>query len=285
MVKILRITVAIMIYILLPIVKASGQDISSYLILEDINGFRASKNPSTGQGPGVLVAAGHFYHDHKDMTYRISYFNLQTRVGPDVQVTQHAGVESDKWLLHEVDRSFRNYFGLPGDSYVIRIINGNPIMAAGSGGWTYRWLSGNKVIHIEYTDLQMEKPEPIEVVRAYIDKNPSSLPLMTSTDLRTRDNKTVWIKDEMERRLWLCEKWFLHLQMGKVTLDEALDAVVKSMGVFLDYREKYYGIRSKDEKLTLLTYLNQKDGTSIKQRLSTYKIWWAINKGKSINVP
>jgi len=111
----------------------------------------------------------------------------------------------------------------------------------------------------------------MEVVRAYIDKHPSSLPLMTSTDLRTRDNKTIWIKNEMERRLWLCDKWYLHLQMGKITLDETLDTVVKSMWFFLDYREKYYGMKSKDEKLALMEYLDRKDGTSIKSRLSIYK--------------
>ncbi len=93
-------------------------------------------------------------------------------------------------------------------------------------------------------------------MRAYLQKHPSTIPATLVLDKAHEEN---WIKDEMERRLWLCEKWFLHLQMGKVNLDETLDAVVKSMGVFLDYREKYYGIRSKEEKLTLLTYLNQRE--------------------------
>jgi len=262
----------------------SSQNPSDYLICEDIGGFK-KYGCSCGSGSGILGPTGHFGEDHKDVSCDVTYHSMSLRLAVKVEVTQHVGGESDRWLLHEVDRSFRNYFGLPGDSYVIRIINGNPIMAAGSGGWTYRWLSGNKVIHIEYTDLQMEKPEPMEVVRAYIDKHPSSLPLMTSTDLRTRDNKTIWIKNEMERRLWLCEKWFLHLQMGKVTLDETLESVIKSMVIFLDYREKYYGIKSKNEKLALVTYFDKKDGTSIKNKLSTYKTWWSVNKGKSISVP
>jgi len=164
-------------------------------------------------------------------------------------------------------------------------MDSNTIMAAGSGGWTYRWVSVNKVFHIEYTDLQMEKPEPLEVVRAYLTKHPSSLPLITSTDLRTHDNRTIWIKDEMDRRLWLGDKWFLQLQMGKVELHEALQAIVKSMNVFLDYREKYYNISAKGEKELLSKYLEANDGTSIKKKLTEYKTWWSVNKTKSINLP
>ena len=133
----MKLLVAGIIPILLLVFKVSGQDISSYLILSDINGFIASKNPSAGQGPGILAGAGHFYHDHKDMTYRISYFNLQTRVGPEVQVTQHAGSDSDKWLLHEVESSFRGRTkeGWLGQSLYesasIREIDGNKIFDYG----------------------------------------------------------------------------------------------------------------------------------------------------------
>ena len=73
--------------------------------------------------------------------------------------------------------------------------------------------------------------------------------------------------------------------MGKVGLYETLDTVVKSLGVFLDYRERYYGIKAKDEKIVLMELLDKKDGTSIKNRLSTYKTWWAVNKGRSITLP
>jgi hypothetical protein len=261
-----------------------AQQLSDYLITSNIGDFIASANPTSGKGPGIVVGADHFYRDHTDMTYRISYFNLQTRVGPEVQVTQHSGSDSDKWLLHEVERDFRTYYGLPGDSFVMRVIDGNTIMAAGSGGWDYRWLSGNKVIRIEYTDLMMEKPQPLEVVRAYLAKQPSTLTTMTSADLRTAENKTKWIKDEMDRRLWLCDKWFMQFQLGKVQQGEVFRQAVKSMNVFLDYREKYYGMKAADEKNLLAGFLNTNNGTSIKAKLTEYKNWWAVNKDKPISL-
>ena len=260
-----------------------SQDLSNYLILDDIGSYkRITKGGSSGS---ILAGAGHFALDHKDKSYGIAYANDETQIWVDVQVVHHAGSDSDKWLLHEIDRDFRNYYGLPGDSYVIRVIDGKTIMAAGSGGWTYRWVSVNKVIHIEYTDLQMEKPEPLEVVKAYLTKHPSSLPLMTSTDLRTHDNRTIWIKDEMDRRLWLSDKWFLQIQVGKVESSEALQTIVKSMNVFLDYREKYYDISAKSEKELLSGYLEARNGTAIKSKLAEYKTWWSVNKTKSINLP
>jgi hypothetical protein len=262
-----------------------GQEPSNYLVLNDINGFRASKNPSAGQGPGILAGAGHFYEDHKDMTYRISYFNVETRVGPSVQVTQHVGGDSDKWLLHELDAEFRNYYGLPGKSYFVRKINGNVVVAYGAGGWNYRWLSDKKLVVVEYTDLEMSKPEPIEVVQAYLDKLPSTLPGITSTIQRSQESVTTWIKDEMERRLWLCDKWFLQVQVGKAEMSEALQMIVKCLNIFLDYREKYYGVAKADEKAALWGYLDKKDGTSIKNKLMEYKNWWNANKARSINLP
>jgi hypothetical protein len=259
-----------------------GQGSSNYLILNDINGFRASKNPSAGQGPGILAGAGHFYEDHKDMTYRISYFNLETNVGPSVQVTQHAGTDSDKWLLHEVERGFRR-----GDyeenmtAARFRNIAGNNVFYSGLGGGTYRWISGNLVVSIEYVDLYKQKPEPVEVVGAYLSKFPSSIPNLTMD--RVHDEQ--WIKDEMERRLWLCDKWFLQVQMGKVELNDAIKTIVDHMNVFLDYREKYYGVAKSDEKAAVWGLLDKKDGTGIKNKLTEYKSWWNVNRGRSINLP
>ena len=261
---------------------AYTQGASAYLILNDIGNYkRITKGGPSGN---ILAGAGHFGLDHQDKSYGIAYVNDETQMWIDVQVTQHAGSDSDRWLLHEVERDFRNYYGLPGDSYVMRVINGNTIMAAGSGGWAYRWVSDNKVIHIEYTDLQMEKPEPLEIVKAYLAKHPSTLSPMTSADLRDKDNETKWIKDEMERRLWLCDKWFMALQLQKVELDEVLQESVDHMNVFLDYREKYYGVSARKEKGVLWEYLQAKNGTAIKNKLAEYKSWWEANKDKAINL-
>lgn len=125
-------------------------------------------------------------------------------------------------------------------------------------------MSGSKVIVINYTDLEMKKPQPMEIVQAYLAMHRSTLLPMRLVELRSAENKTVWIQDEMDRRLWLCDKWFLQVQMGKVEMNGALRTIVKSLNVFLDYREKYYGMNAKDEKIGLTGYL-EKGGWHIDQ--------------------
>jgi len=276
-----------------------AQSVSDYLILQDIGDFKfitETKDFVTGQvktipgyairtAPGILVVTNHFDLDHNDVTYETDYLNRGSKVSVEIQVTQHAGADSDRWLPHEVDMDFRNYYGIPGRSYGPRQIDGHTILEDAVGGRIYRWLSGNKVITIQYRDSQITRPEPIEVVRAYLAKHPSTLPPMKLVDLRSAENKIQWIKDEMERRLWLCDKWFLRLQTGKSESTETLRTVVKYLEIFLNYRERYYGIKAKDEMVTLVGYLDAKDGTSIKNKLSEYKTWWTVNKTRSISVP
>jgi len=280
---ILAVTIGV---ITVPVVDLSAQQISEYLIVGDINDFKASKNPSGGVGPGILAMTDHFFSDHSDMNYRISYYDIAIRSGASVQVTQHEGVDSDSWLAHEIEIEFRNYYGLPGNSYVVRTINNQIVLAAGIGGWLYRWLSGNKVVNIEYTDLQMTKPEPLAIVEAYLEKYPSTLAPLTSSELRTDQSKIKWIKDEMERRLWLCDKWFLRYQEGKIGIEETLRRVVDDhLDVFLNFRGKYFGIDSSDDKGALIGWRAANNSDAIKTKLEEYKQWWIANKKSSINLP
>lgn len=158
------------------------------------------------------------------------------------------------------------------------------ILTFGSAGWDYRWVSGNIVIDIEYHDTMMSKPEPLEIVSAYLAKYPSTLAATTSGGIRSTESKTTWIKDEMDRRLWLCDKWFMQLQLQKAQQGQVLQESIKSMNIFLDYREKYYGIKAADEKNLLSGYLNTNNGTGIKAKLTEYKNWWAVNKDKAISL-
>jgi len=270
-----------------------AQDVKDYLILQDIGLYKLDKpekmlpgeppsgGPRTYDGAGTISGSDHFSLDHADKTYEVMYLGGDANASPTVQVTQHTGGDSDKWLLHEVDKSFRAY-GDPGEEYEMRVVDGNTIMTFGSAGWTYRWLSGARIIHIEYHDSQMEKPEPIEVVKAYLAKHPSTLPAMTSGDLRKSANKTAWIRDEIDRRLWLCDKWFEQLQLGKAEQKKVLQEAIKSMNVFLDYRQKYYGVSSMKEKSLLAGYLSNNSETKIKDKLSEYKAWWNSNKSGSL---
>lgn len=262
------------------------QDIGSYKLFTGIQGEVFSGPPSkysqTATG-GVLAAVGHF--SEGDVSYEASYTEVSSKWPfVTVEVTKHSGGDSDKWLLHEVDREFRTYFGIPDPSYIIKTINGNTIYTFGSAGWDYRWVSGNKVVMIEYHDTQMTKPEPLEIIQAYLSKHPSTLPTITMKELNSSTNKTTWIKDEMNRRLWLCDKWFLQITLKKADEKRVYQESVKSMNMFLDYREKYYGLKAADEKNLLAGYLNTNNGTGIKAKLTEYKNWWSIHKSDAISL-
>jgi hypothetical protein len=274
----------LLIVLLLEPLSASAITVSDYLIDADIGQFSKSYPGACPKGSGVVASAGHFKIDHTDYACDIRYYNESANLGIEVQVTKHAGSDSDKWLLHELDKGFRTSLGIPGEEYEMRVIDGNTIMAFGSAGWTYRWLSGTKVLQIQYRDSQMTKSEPLEIVRTYLTKHPSALVAMTSADLRTATNKITWIKDEMDRRLWLCDKWFYQLQTGKVEQQKVLQESIKSMNIFLDYREKYYGVKAADEKNMLAGYLNNNNGTDIRAKLTEYKNWWSIHKTDTISL-
>jgi hypothetical protein len=266
--------------------------IEDYLILGDIGPYKLSRpqaffpgEPPTG-GPreydrsGILAATDHF-PDHADKTYEVMYIGGNGIPSPTVQVTQHAGVDSDRWLLHEVEMTYQKARTL-GATYaapnIVQVINGNKILFMRGH---YKWISNNVVVAIDFTDLTGSKPEPLEVVQAYLQKFPSTIP---STLVLDDAHKIQWIKDEMERRLWLCDKWFMQLQLGKVLENQTLQESVKSMNEFLDYREKYYGISAASEKNLLAGYLSTNNGTGIRSKLAEYKTWWQANKTVAISL-
>ena len=280
-------------------VKSYADDISKYLILNDIppyERYTQEYDPFTGElktipgywidrNAGVLMGSDHFLWDHMDVTYKTEYQSDTIDTGMKVQVTQHAGGDSDRWLLHEIDLEFRKFYGTPGDPYVMRVINGNTVIAYGSAGWVYRWLSNNVVVNIEYEDAQFNKPEPLEVVQAYLAKFPSTLPTITSAALRTADNEIKWIKDEIDRRLWLCDKWNLHYQAGKATQKDLIYNLVRSMKVFLNFRQKYFSVAAQADLDLLSGYQRNNDIASLQTKLSEYKGWWNSNKARAITLP
>jgi hypothetical protein len=278
------------------LISASGfaQSYSDYLILQDIGPYKLEApkkvvggyigGPRVFDGAGVIAPTDHFYLDHTDKTYEAYYESGSNLASATVQVTKHSESDADKWLLHEIDSGFRDYLGLPSGSYTPRHVNGQTILVNSVGGRSYRWLSGNKLITVSYRGSLKMLPEPMEVVHAYLVKHPSTLSLINLAQLRSVENITIWIKDEMERRLWLCDKWFMQLQLKKAEEKQVYQESVKSMNIFLDYREKYYSIKAADEKNLLAGYLNTNNGTGIKAKLKEYKDWWVVNKDKSINL-
>jgi hypothetical protein len=274
---------------------------SDYLLLQNINSYKfitQSRHPLTKKtittagftsknAPGFLAGADHFDVDHDDITYETVYESDITDLGVRVQVTQHAGGDSDKWMLHELEDSYRSNdqsrLGLLSRGAVIKrlVSGGDRIFSIRMGGGTYAWISNNVVIVITYRDFQGNQPEPREVIQAYLQKFPSTIPTALVLD---QAHDIQWIKDEMDRRLWLCDKWFAQLQAGTVQQNDAYRAEVRSMNVFLDYREKYYGIAAVDDKKLLSGYLSTNNGTSIQTKLTAYKTWWNQHKGDAITI-
>jgi len=283
-----------------------AQNTDDYLILSDIGPYKLDRPEKLlpGRGPiggpeildlpGGVGIADHYNFDHIDKMYKVMYIGGNGIPSPTVYVTKHAGSDSDRWLLHEIEDRYRDgddtdgRFGLLSSvSVKIRQIASNKIIYWGFGGGHYTWISGHKVIELKYTDLQMKKPEPLEIIQAYLQKHPSTIPSSYVMD-RAHDEK--WIKDEMERRLWLCDKWFIELQTGNMKQLKVLKEIVNSMMIFLNYREHFYRklmfikIKASDDKMRLSTYLAQEDTASIKTTLEEYKKWWLENKDKSISL-
>jgi hypothetical protein len=85
--------------------------------------------------------------------------------------------------------------------------------------------------------------------------------------------------------LWLCDKWNAQSQAGSVTQADLIYNLDRSMGVFLNYRQKYYGVSAQADLDLLFGYKQNKDITPIQTKLKEYKTWWSANKGKSITLP
>jgi hypothetical protein len=260
-----------------------SQDASDVLACNDISSFNTILNCVCRAGRGILVTADHFGEDHKDVDCYVTYYSKAQRTTVNAEVTLHADPPAAiKWLLHEVDKDFRTYYGTPDPGYIIRNIDGNTLYTFESKGRNYRWISGNKVIMLEYHDTGMTKSEPIEVVRAYLAKHPSTLSTMPSApELRSATNEMRWIKDEMERRLWLCDKWFLNLSIKRNGVRQVREEILDSMNIFLNYREKYFGIKAADEKNLLTGYFTADNSGGFKTKLAEYKDWWETNKDKT----
>lgn len=252
-----------------------------YLIMQSIGAYHNGGKGHCGEGAGLLEATGHFSEDHDDITCSTDYYNTAQKLAVDIQVSKHAGGDSDKWLLHEVEHAFSDNETLDA-TYVspnpLRDINGRKIFYT----WGYyEWISNYVTVRIQFTDLTGTKPEPLEVVQAYLQKFPSTIP---SSFVLDKAHKIQWIKDEMDRRLWLCTKWFAQLQLGTVEQKDSFNAAFESMTIFLNYREKYYGIQAADEKNLLIRYLETNNGTGIHAKLATYKAWWGTHKGDSLKI-
>ena len=126
-----------------------AQEISNYLILSDIAEYKYRPRRTTEMfgNSGILIPVGHFDLDHNDTTYTTRYIHTGTILGVSVQVTQHKGEDSDKWLLHEVEDAYRlkekSNLGLIGSGTRLREFGNNKLYSLRGSG--YNCINGRKI--------------------------------------------------------------------------------------------------------------------------------------------
>lgn len=256
---------------------------SDFLILQDFGGYKAikqKKDPLTGktqetqgyriwQNPGIFAESTHFGVDHKDMTYETSYEKEGLII--EVEVTQHAGSESDKWLQHEMEDKFRSEKDLN-----LTYITKNPLRDI-DGNWIwyskghYEWLSNYTAISIQVANQGDMEVEPLYLLKAYIKNFPSSISL-TPDKIGRVQHTLKWLSKEMERRLWLCERWLDQWDKSKTWQKKVLYEAGKNLEIFLSYQQKYYNLAiTEKEKSILQGYINQNNGAAIREKAKEYQ--------------
>ena len=87
-----------------------SQGLGNSIIQNDIGAYKFRPKPTKELygNSGALVGAEHFDLDHDDITYVTEYILPEPILGVEVQVTQHAGGDSDRWLLHEAEDCYRD---------------------------------------------------------------------------------------------------------------------------------------------------------------------------------
>lgn len=272
--------------------------LGDYLILSDIGDYKfitQRRDPFskrmravpgytvTNAWSGIVQGSDHFKADHNDTTYETSYESDITDMGVKVEITAHAGADSDKWLLHELELCLRDEVGKRNDFVAYRRVVNSDVFKSTIAGAGYYWFSNNITVYIRYGDDTMTKPEPIGIIQAYLNKFPPTLPPNYKV-FNTPANDIKWIKEEFERRLWLGDKWLAQIDDPDPKLADKLHEIVGSMNVFLDYREKYYGIAASDEKFLLEGYEAKSDKAAIISKQTEYKNWWNDNKSVAISL-
>jgi hypothetical protein len=171
--------------------------VTDYLILQDIGSFNldkpekmfAGESPSGGPRTfnGAVAVSGHFDADHIDTTYEVMYFDFsRTYYSPTVKVSQHAGADSDKWLLHEMEGVLR----APEKDKLGRRDIGAAYRKVGTAeifknGPNYYWISNNITVEIECMNLKI-KQEPMQLSRPTWINTLRYCPLITRCSIHRR---------------------------------------------------------------------------------------------------
>lgn len=267
--------------------------VSDYLILQDIGPYRIDRpqkdmpgEPPWG-GPRIYQLAelksSYHFQDHIDTVYKAMYLGgTEGIAAPTVFVTHHAGGDSDRWLLHEMELTMesadKDEFGRRAKSAVLRKINNNAVFCSPGRNGKYAWVGNKITVLIEYGHMEdaNRQAEPTEIVEAYLKKFPSTIPLDYPFNEASHDDDRA--RTEVNRRLWLSEKWLAHIQPNDPELHGKLAEVVDCIKEIVTYRERFYRDISRDsakKETSLLSELLQRsDEEAIRSKLGEYSSWW-----------
>jgi len=256
--------------------------ISDYLILEDIGPYRQTPEVEfmgklVARKPACLQGGDDISGIYNSC--RISYAGGAGNLSITVEARVY---KSGQWILHDLEDAFRDhekFHALLDPNVRVRTINGkNLFVASVGGGKTYTWGSGKNVrIEIRYSTYSKNKPEPMDVVKAYLAKYPSTMTLKES-EFRSKAHSEQWLREEMNRHLWLAEQQFTLASAGISDINEVLKDIVDNLEMFLSYREHFYAVKASSNQEFLVERLDAEDAPAIKNLLNEYKTWWSENK-------
>jgi hypothetical protein len=272
---------------------AYSQTADDYLILQDIGRYKSTIGREfvlmgkVYKGGPLVSRLGDEVSGYY-MAYETDYEGGEGYSAPTVQVRLHT---STQWLGHEVEGGYRTEktmdatFSAPNP---VREIDGQRIFQLKRRA--YSWVSGgNKVINITYTDLTGTKPEPIEIIQAYLAKYPSSITL-TNEEAKSPSHTESWLRNEMERRVWLMEKWAGVGNADVLKQAEAMRTILTHVEVFAKYRQKYLG----EDPLPLIRAFFQAAGSGgvvtpdgwarLVEEVAKLRTWWDQNKGRPLSL-
>lgn len=259
---------------------------SEYLILEDIGDYKRSPGfELMGKTVGKDPSCQQDGDDARGFYKACKILYVKNSGNPPLSVETRR-YQDDRWLLHELEDRYRdaeNMNATLDDNVSLKKIGKNALFAYRTGGVrTYTWIADkNVLVEIRFPSYTQSTPEPMEVIKAYLAKFPSMITLKDA-DLKSKAHSEAWIRNEMEHRLWLCTQWLTPGVLGKVEKNDALMDAVEQLFTFLDYREKYFGIRSISEKELLLGFRDEGNMPAIREKLSEYSTWW--NEYKVIDI-
>ncbi len=225
--------------------------------------------------------------------YTVGYDGGDNLAGPDIEIRIY---DSPQWMLRDLESDLKEYQDgvatVTDTSAITKIIDNNPVIKMRAGGGVYRWISGNKAIFIEYHDLQLEYPIPMEVISAYLAKYPSTLP--ATYQIRHPDREKQFIREEFERLITVAGRWVDLIQADDPEKREKLKSAATNLMNFAKYRKVYFSSMlgsllggSMDEDINLLqtAHMGPDLETIVRTKLTEYQEWWASHENDSISFP